>query len=499
VIDGHVLGGAQMLKTAAYGTYIVGDDRINFRLPTDIFDVSHFFLARGIGLHTIRGQNDMLGFVGATATSYDSPLFDGAKTNKPAGVFFLKCELGSHLQLFSDSIVSSKVTAIEAIQWTPLPKLNLAVSGGLGANQPYGAFSFDYLRPWIEARAAYIEAGSEFHRVALVSPLLAEPDRENVLVTFKPFEFLTVTGAHQNFLVPLFPSTTNVRSSVDQGSLGLRLLGTSLNGSIYRSAYQGSSNHAVALSATRNFTQMVHVMATYLASRPRDSAPTNSFISTFSELISSRVSVTETITTSRGQTGVTFGGQFLSNFLSVGVDYQTFYVPADRTTAFQQTMIANATMNLFRHVTLHGESFVDPTGHLRYTVSAHTLMWRGQENGPLVEHVDMEPAIMRGCVLDQRGAQIEGAALLIDKKLVYTDSTGCFFLREHRPRTHSLQIVLTQFLAGGNWYVISAPSTITSTPDKDKVEIPIVVVLAKVRVESSSPSTSPTVGGASFR
>jgi hypothetical protein len=208
-------------------------------------------------------------------------------------------------------------------------------------------------------------------------------------------------------------------------------------------------------------------------------------------VISSRLSVDETITTSRGQTGITFGGQFLSNFLSFGADYQTFYVPADSTGAFQQSLVANATMNLFNRVSLHGESFVDPTGHLLYTVAAHAYMWHGQENGPMVEHVNMEPAIMRGCVLDQRGMKIEGAALLIDKKLVYTDSSGCFFVREHRPRTHALQIILTQFLASGNWNVISAPSSITSTMDRDNVEIPIVVVLSRVPIQSDLTSPPP--------
>ncbi len=494
VIDGHVLGGAQMVKAKPHATYILGDDRIGFRLPTDIFDVSHFFLARGIGMHTTRRGNDVMAFVGATATDYNSPLFDGAKTNEAAGVLFLKRNLNPNLQLISDTIVSNKITAIEAIQWTPRPKVDLALAGGIGANQPYGAISLNYSRPWIDAQAALIEAGAQFHRVALVSPLLAEPDRENVLVTVRPWTFLCFTGAHQNFLVPQYPSTNNVRSSVDQGSAGLHIFGTSLNASLYRSTYKDSSNHAVSLSAARDFTERLHVMANYLASRPKDSAPTNSFISTFSEVMSSRLSINESVTTAGGHTGITFGGQLISNFITVSAGYETFYVPADNKAPFQNALVASATINLFSHITLHGDSFVDPTGHLRYTVDVRALMWHGQTSAPLTEHVEMEPAVMRGCVRDTDGQQIEGAALLIDKKLVYTDSTGCFFVREHRPRTHSLTIVLTEFLANGNWHVVSAPSTITSTPAKNKVEIPIVVVLTKVEAASPMPTVDPAAG-----
>jgi hypothetical protein len=86
------------------------------------------------------------------------------------------------------------------------------------------------------------------------------------------------------------------------------------------------------------------------------------------------------------------------------------------------------------------------------------------------------------------GGLIEGAALLIDKKLTYTDSNGCFFLREHKPRTHALRIVLTEFVAQGNWFVLSAPATIASSLEGEKTEIPIIVVLTHVRMESPAPA-----------
>ena len=181
--------------------------------------------------------------------------------------------------------------------------------------------------------------------------------------------------------------------------------------------------------------------------------------------------------------------------MTVSAGYQTFYVPADNRNPFQQVLVADATVNLFHHFALHGNTFVDPTGHLRYTADVHAIAWRGSSRGPVAEHIEMEPAVMRGCVLDTDGKQIEGAALLIDKKLVYTDSAGCFFLRERRPHVHALQIVLTEFLAAGNWRVVSAPATIQSTPDKDKVEIPIRVVLARVPIESPVLAPlPPTVG-----
>lgn len=480
-IDGHIFEGAQLIKATTHAKYILGDDHINFYLPTDIFDSSHFLFARGVGMSTTRQQTDILAFVGATATEYSSPLFDGAKTNEPAGILFLKKTINSRWQLFSDTIISKEQTQIESLQWEPLPKLDLAVTAGVGANQPYGAASVNLSRTWIDLQAAYMGAGQQFHRVDLVSPLFAEPDRENILVTVRPSSFLTLSGAHQNYLVPQFPSTTNVRSSVDQGSAGLRVSGTLLNGAIYHSSYLDASNHAVSFSATRAFTERFHVMANYLASRPKDSAPTNSLISTFTEAFTARLSVNENLTISGGHTGINFGGQLLSNFATINADYQTIYVPAQNSAPFEQALILDIKLNLFGRLKLHGSSFVDATGNLRHTVDASTIVVRGQSAGASSQYESMGDAIMQGCVVDSFGRQIEGAALLVDEKLIYTNEDGCFLVREHKPRTHKLQVVPAEFLASGNWSVVSAPPIIISSLERNRIETPVVVVMLRAK------------------
>jgi hypothetical protein len=496
-IDGHIYEGAQLIKATPHAKYILGDDRISFHLPTDIFDSSHFLFARGIGMSTTRAKTDILVFAGATATDYNSPLFDAAKTDDPAGILFLTKKLNPRWQLFSDTIISKRQTHIEAVQWSPLPKLDLALAVGVGANQPYAAASVNLSRTWIDAQVAYISAGQQFHRVDLVSPLFAEPDRENVLVTVRPLNFITLSGAHQNYLVPQFPSTTNVRSSVDQGSAGIRVLGTLLNGSIYHSTYLTESNHAVSLSATREFTDRFRVMGNYLASRPKNSAPTNSFISTFTEKLTSRLSLTENLTTSGGHTGITFGGQFLSNLMTISADYQTVYVPAQNSSPFEQALVLDVKLNLFGRLNMHGATFVDATGQLRHTVDASTIMSRGQTASAASQYASVGDDVMRGCFVDSSGHEIEGAALLIDKKVVYTDSTGCFLVREHKPRTHTFQVVPAEFLASGNWSVVSAPSSITSGQEQDKGDMPIIVVMHHTKIEVSTMGAS--VGAATLK
>lgn len=496
-IDGQIFEGAQLIKATSKAKYILGDDRISFILPTDIFDSSHFLFARGVGMSTTRAKTDILVFAGATVTDYNSPLFDGAKIDDPAGILFLKKELNPRWQLSSDTIISKQQTQIEAVQWSPLPKLNLALAAGIGANQPYAAASVNLSRACMDVQAAYISAGQQFHRIDLVSPLFAEPDRENVLVTVRPLNFITLSGGHQNYLVPQFPSTTNIRSSVDQGSAGIRLLGTFLNGSIYHSTYLSESNHALSLSAAREFTNRFSLMANYLASRPKNAAPTNSFISTFTERLTSRLSLTENLTTSGGHTGINFGGQFLSNLMTISADYQTIYVPAKNSSPFEQELVLDVKLNIFGRLNLHGSSFVDATGHLRHTVDASTILSRDQTASEASQYASMGNAVMRGCFVDSSGHEIEGAALLIDKKLVYTDSNGCFLVRERRPRTHTLLVVPTEFLASGDWSVVSAPSSITSGQEQGKGDTQIVVVMHRAKVEVTTMGAS--VGNATLK
>jgi hypothetical protein len=484
-LQGHLVEGARLVKATPQAKYIIGDNQIAFQLPTDIFDASHFLLARGVGVQTTHNGTNTLAFAGATATAYSSPFFTGATTDNFTGVLFVQKKLGPRLQLFSDTIVASKPTGIAALAWSPLPKLDLALSAGAGADQPYAASSLRFSRRWIDGEAAYIQAGQQFHRVALAAPLQAEPDRENLLATVRPFSFLHFTAARQNYLVPQDLVAANGHSSINQASTGLHLFAVQLNGTIFRSTYQGQSNSAGSFSATRDITSRFRAAANFLASRPRDAAHSNSLISTISETITQRLALNQNVTTSAGQTGITFGGQILSNFVTLSANYETYFVPASLR-SFQQALVFDVRLNLFGHLVLHGGSFVDPTGHIRATVDASTLVWHGQSAHPVSERISLEPAIMTGCVVDSNHDPVDGAALMIDKRTVYAGSDGCFFLRERRPATHSLQVLGKEFLGGGNWQVVSAPPTIASTLDTASSQPPIVVVVTLVRPATST-------------
>ncbi len=485
VIAGKFVGGASLTKEVGQSTFLLGSDYIRFQLPTDIFDSSHYVVALGAGVHTRLAETDLFAFGGATSTDFSSPLFEGARAQNPAAILFLKRKLIPGVEASSHMVFSNQTTAIESLEWTAAEKFRIALSGGIGANQPYGAGSIDFTRNWIAAKAAYIAAGSQFHRVAVEAPLMSEPDRENVLVTLKPSRFFSVSGGRQNFLSPEAHSQTSVRSSVNLISGNLEVAKTGLSASLFQSKYLDNSNVATAYTAERQLFSRVRATASYLESRPDSGTKTKTILGNFSETLTPRLSVTELVNRSQGQTTVSFGGSLLSNICMISADYQTYYVPERNSAPFEQALIIDVQLHLIRGLTLHGATFVAPDGSLRYTADAQAMAVHqggslpGNTDNNLMR-ADVGQNIVRGTVLDVENHPVSGAAVMIDQLLVYTDDDGVFYVRERKPRVHEFKVMNSQFLDGFAYRVVSAPATVQSRARNDEPEPVVIVERVKV-------------------
>ncbi|MFZ0392779.1 MAG: carboxypeptidase-like regulatory domain-containing protein [Terracidiphilus sp.] len=483
VIGGAFVGGMTLSRTWGKATLIGGSDYIPFVLPTDVFDTSHFLIGLGAGVQTKVHDADIFAFAGATSNQFDSPFFQGARAQDPAGMLFLKKPLTDHLMLSSNMVFSQQVTAIQGLDWTPKKDFTMSAAAGAGGSQPYGAAAMMFNKPWMDVKAEYVEAGSQFHRVALDAPLTSEPNRENVMVTVRPTNFLSLTGGRNNYLSPVENTQTEVSSQVNSASGALRVLGTGLSATYYHSGFEGATNDATAYTADRKVFSRLQANSSYMESRPSDAPITRSFVTNLTESLTPRLDVSELISRSQGQTTVSFGGGLLSNFVSVTAEYQTYYVPERNSAPFEQAMIVDVTMHLFRGVSLHGGTFVAPDGSLKYTADTHAVTVRqGSGSNPGGMPVDsglVESSIgnllLRGRVIDTQGRPVTGAALMIDNLLVYTDDDGFYNLRERKPHDHELKVLTDQFLGVGKYRVVSAPATIKGTYDVNEPDTVIVV------------------------
>jgi hypothetical protein len=474
-VAGRFVGGANFTKVVGRSTWIAGDDYIHFVLPTDIFDTSHYVIAQGAGVMTTLRNTGVMAFAGATSTGFNSPLFEAARAENPAFLLFLDRRLGHGFAISSKMIFSRQTTAIEGLDWQPADRLKVGISGGVGANQPYSAASIDFRRKWIIVRAAYIEAGNQFRRAVVEAPLESEPDRENITITLKPTRYISLTAGRQNFLTPVTNSLSNTPSSIDQGTANFDFAGVQLLAALYHSTYLSHSNDSTAYSLGRDFTHRVHATASYLESRPDKEPKTRSFIANLSEILTPRWNVIEVIGRSHEQTSISFGGGFLSNLVSASVQYETYYVPQRNSSPFEQAMIVDLQLHLFRGLSLHGGSFVAPDGSLHYTADASEIMTHRASGAGSSQRYSIGSSVVRGRVVDTKGEPVAGAALLIDSVPVFSDSDGRFFLRERNPHAHRLQVLTDKFLDGDVYEVESAPSTVKAARNEEEAATLIVV------------------------
>jgi hypothetical protein len=472
--NGQFAEGFRYVKQTARAKYILGDQYARFDLPTDVFDPGHFIDLLGVGVETTFRNASVLAFVGATSTDVSNPIFSAATADHAAAALLVRQKLSSSLKLTSYSLLSAKPTSIEGLQWTPLEHLTFAVSGGVGAGHAYGATSLDFLSPHFDVKAAFIYAGDQFQRYIGKSPALAEPDRGNIAFSWKPSGWVMVTGGHQSFLSSPSSNTPGLKTSLDDLSVGATILGAEVTATAFHSTYMASSTNAIACSAAKSLGRRLSLQGSYLEAWPSSGPPTVTLLTNVTETLTPRWTLSQLITQSAGQKTVSFGGSFLSNLATVSLDYQNYYVPSRAQDPFQRAVIADVQLRAFGRVTLHGATFVDPQGHLKYTANAICLLNRENNQNALSQKIVIGGNMIRGRVIDQSGLPVSGAALQFDESLIFTDSGGRFFLRESRARIHKLTVMTSRFLNEGHYLVVDAPKSLSSgSADRDETVIVI--------------------------
>jgi hypothetical protein len=108
--------------------------------------------------------------------------------------------------------------------------------------------------------------------------------------------------------------------------------------------------------------------------------------------------------------------------------------------------------------------FRSPDGKLRYTASLSALLTPslhlsgdGEKRAP-----KFGDYVVRGQVRSERGSPIEGAAILLGDRTVFSNGAGEFVLRLNKPQQMALTVLTEEFLSPLHFAVVSAPSTVTA-------------------------------------
>lgn len=473
-------GGNTRYQSHGY-TMLAGDENIPFTLPTDVFDASHYFSARGLGATRTYENDRFYAFAGATSTWMGTGFFNAASSDSPAGVFFYEHKWNPQLKFFSRNIVSNTQTSLQGVEWRARKWLKTAVTAGLGSNQKYFASSLDAETDKLAFKASYVLTGDRFERVTVISPLSSEMNKENVQLLYKPNPYFSVTTAHENILEPLVVGGPMQQASVNQFSTDFHVQRIYFGMGLFSSDAAGRKSTGENLYVGRRITQRIEVNGNYFTSAPQGATAaekTTILSGTVRENFSSRFSLLQLISRTAGQTTYAFGGDFTSNRLQLRVDYQNVYLPFRPTNPFEQALAVNASIRVRGPLQVSVVSNVDPTGHVRYSFGANTYLYRLRgmaANAVSPDSFSIAKYLIQGVVKDELGNPVEGAALHVGKEIAYTDSSGRFQVRVSKHGPYAISVVPDEFLTNTTYEVDSAPAQARAETDDLAAELQILV------------------------
>ena len=481
-LDPVRLGGA--IRTRVRNADLsLGDEIVPLRLPTDFFESGHLLFTRGLAVGVDRGGTKLRLRGGATSTVYSAPYFTAASSNDVIGMLEFETNVARSLTVSLRDLVSREQTHVLGLGWKP-GAFHAGASGGTGGGEPYGAVGFSYEQRWLSMKAAYISAGDGFRRVRSERSQVSEIDRENFQVTWRPHRAVALTAGRNNYVQPASAGLPLARGAVDQFLAGGTFSGTSLRAAYFTSRSPGGGGTGTAFTIGRDLPLRSRSEFSVQRSNPRHGPHATSLLGTLRENLSTRFQTVQVLTHTEGHTTASFGGSFLSNPVTVGVEYQTIFLPFGERSGFEQAAMVTVRLQPWGNLQANVSSYVGPDGRVRYTAYGNDYLYRGENAAP--QRISFTRNIVRGRVLDESGNPVPGAALRIGGTLVFTDSRGSFFLRFPKAGDYPLEVALEQFLTARRFEVVDAAPIVRAVDEAEAGEI--VIRVRSIRLEQMTPS-----------
>lgn len=472
-----MFGGETRYKYHDY-TVLAGDDSVRFDLPTDIFDPSHYFSARGAGITLSDHDRSMYAFAGTTSTLLGTGFFTAATSDSPVAIFFYRRKLSENVRFFSRNILSNRQTFLQGLEWSPEKWAHASLAGGVGSNQKYGAAAFDAETDKLAFKTSYVVTGDMFRRVTVISPMSSEVNKGNVQMLYKPDEHISITTGHENILQPVTVGGPMQAASIDQISTDLHMEHFYFGSGLFTSRATVGNSRGTNFYVGRRVGHRFDVNSNYFMSRSANGITSTILSGTVRENFSSRFSLLQLISRTAGQTTYAFGGDYISNRFMVNVNYQNVYLPFRPSNPFEQALAFNASFRVSGPLQITAASNVGPDGHLRYSIGASTYLYRTRGmvmNANSPDSFSISKYVIQGVVVDDQGAPVEGAALHIGKQVAYTDSSGHFMVRFSKRGSFPLSLAPEEFITNGVYQVVSAPSEVHAESEDNATDVQVVV------------------------
>lgn len=482
--DGASVGGYVQTRFDGYDLG-AGDRYLPFTLSTDVFEKSRYFSSRGLFVHRDNESDSWTAFGGATSGETSYNFYRSFVTEDPVGGFIYTRKLTDRLSLQSFNTVQSKLTSIQGLQFALQENWMVSGSAGVGNGSRFASVATDYSRPRMQVTAGYTSVGQNFELLKGTTNLAPERVGANLRVRLQPSKRLMIMGDHEKLLslglpdsIPTAPVTLNSLSASTQW-MGFRVgaaVGQSSSGTL--------STHSESFSAGREITTRISASASLLRFHTQDGL-TSLAIGTVREKISPRLSVYEGISHASNTNNLVWGVQIFSNRLTLNLENNVYYSPlagAFNGKQYAQAWTVNVGLPLIRGIRVHADSYIDPTGKMRYTTWADGIGFsRGGEQIPQSASAPITSIgsyVVRGRVQDTTGKPIWGIAVQVDGQMAFSDSSGEFFLRFSHAETYPVAVLPERSLNRTDYEVVQAPASATSQTEQSAS--PMVIIMRPV-------------------
>lgn len=472
------LAGFYLAAPLGNGLLGLGDQTIPLVVPTDIFNSGFYFLGRGASYRISSARGSLFLFSGASSSRLGTPFFAAATPVRFAAALFYTRPLSETWSYSLSFAQSGPFVLLHSLDWKPAPSLSLAATAGNSGSDPYAAASFDWHRPEAELKASYAQMPATFQRLAAPAPLSAEYDRENIVLQLKPARIFAVTLSRENFLVPLATGSGGQRALMDGASFSLSPAFLRFHATLFRSETVARTSDGLTLGLERKLFPRVTAAADYFVSAPMRAPRSTSSSATIRERFTSRLNLNQSLQISSGQKTLGIGGSFEGNSLSVGVDYQTIFLPfaVPGQPAFRQVALLHLRWLLPRGLELHADTNVTPLGRVRYTAYADSVSYLDSAGSTRPSsRRKFAPCAVLGGVYDESGSAVSGAAVAVDGQLVFSDSDGQFLAPMPRCISYPFRVVHQEFLTLETYTVVAAPSFVVAAPESTAAPVRVLL------------------------
>lgn len=440
-------------------TLEIGDVEIPVVLDTDLFGGGAGIPLRGVGYNRSTERVSWSVHGGGTTHEIAGPSFRSATVDRGALAFRLDARLGEDVTLSSRAAVSERFTSVQSVRWRINDGTDVAIAGGVGGGDPYAATSIVAEREALSFRGAWIHASDRFRRQVARRPDAAEPDGLNAAMTLRPTSHLLFTAGRHSYLIAETPTSAALRYAVH--TIGVQRRQGALVASI--------SGHDAAVGGGR--TRGLWARAAYtphgrfgneislLASDPALGESNTALSLGFSQRVTQRLSLTQSLMRSAGHTSISFGGELITNPVRARIEYRTMFVPVTHGSAFQQAMVIQTEILPAGDLKIDVGTHIRPDGQVVYRVSAGTWLntsGAAERRSPIRIHRYM----IRGRVIDESGVSIAGAALRVAEQLVFTNSAGEFFVRVRNRTPQDVRLEPSEFMTSIRYEAVSAPERV---------------------------------------